>query len=255
MSRARVVSLYVAAIAAAEVCFAFVDVTVGVLAHALLVFALLNHHLAAKRAPRSGSGEFADAFLSLSLVPLLRIFSAVMPVREVPEIYRYALVAVPLLVAAAAVARAVGAESLVASLLRWSWREQGPIALSGIPLSLAAFLIARPDPVMEGLDWERLVLGSVILMVFSGFAEEVIFRGLVQGSLSPVFGQGSVVWSTLLFTIVYIGASPPAYIAFVAVLGLAFGWLVARTHSLLGVGIAHGLVNVGLILVWPGAFG
>lgn len=253
-SNEGLVALYVAAIAAAEICFAFLDVAVGVLAHALIVFALLNHRLRAKDAARSGSRQLADVLLSLSLVPLLRIFSAVMPVREVPAIYQYALVGVPLLIAAAAVARVVGAEALVASLRRWSWREQGPVALSGILLSLVAFLIVRPDPVMEGLEWDRIVLGSLILMVFSGFAEEVIFRGLLQGSLSLLVGRRSIVWSTLLFTIVYIGASPPAYIAFVALLGLASGWFVARTGSLLGVGLAHGLLNVGLILVWPSVF-
>jgi uncharacterized protein len=249
------VSLYVAAIAAAEVCFAFVDVAIGVLAHAVLAFALLNHRLVSKRAAGSESRELADVLLCLSLVPLLRIFSAVMPVREVPEIYRYALVGLPLLVAAAAVAHAVGAETLVASLRRWSRWEQGTVALSGIPLGLLAYVIVRPDPVMDGLDWDRLVLGSLILMVFSGFAEEVIFRGLLQGSLSMLFGRLSIVFSSLLFTIVYVGASPPAYIAFVALLGLAFGWFVARTGSLLGVGLAHGLLNVGLILVWPSVFG
>jgi membrane protease YdiL (CAAX protease family) len=254
-SGTRALFLYVAAIAAAEVCFVFVDVALSVFIHALLVLGLVNHYLAAKQPGRPTSGDVPDAFLVLSLVPLLRIFSVVMPVREVAEIYRYALVGVPLLIAAAVVATVVGAKPLVASLRRWSWRAQGSIALSGIPLSLAAFVIARPDPIIDGLDWERLLLGSVILLVFSGFAEEVIFRGLVQRSVSLVFGRGSVVWSTLLFTIVYIGASPPVYILFVAVLGLAFGWFVARTRSLLGVGIAHGLLNVGLILVWPGVLG
>ncbi|PYR87712.1 MAG: hypothetical protein DMF84_30945 [Acidobacteria bacterium] len=48
---------------------------------------------------------------------------------------------------------------------------------------------------------------------------------------------------------------PSQYVPFAAVVGLAFGWVVERTASLVGVILAHALLAVGLILVWPRVLG
>lgn len=297
------VAFYTLGILGAEACVAFVSIVPGLVAHALLALAILNHYLLARHdaegaivrclrchttfdmpvdgeaaktrfgcpncgfldstvlepnpsgVARSVSPRQLDVLLVLPLIPLLRILSLTMAVEEVPEIYRYAIVGAPLLLTSVLLSRLTGLVSIVRSL---SWRAvglQGLVALTGIPLSLLAFLIVRPDPLVDGWNWGPLLAGSAILFVFTGVTEELIFRGLLQNALVGILGRAALVWGSLLFVAAYLGALPAGYVVFVAAFGLAFAWLVDRTRSLLGVAIAHGLLNIGMLLVWPLALG
>ncbi|HEV8686284.1 MAG TPA: CPBP family intramembrane glutamic endopeptidase [Gaiellaceae bacterium] len=248
------VPLYVAGIAAAEVCVVWVAVVPGVLAHAVLVFVLVNHYVLAQRA----SGTLAPpdrprtdaALIVLAVVPLVRITSLATALDTEP-VYQYAAAGLPLLAGGVAGVRLLGVAWFVPKLRAISWRQQAPIALSGMPLGYAAFLIARPEPLVEGSSVSRLLLAALIVVVCTGFAEELLFRGVCQRGLSGVFGRFAYLGSTFLFAIAYLGVRPAGYAVFVVVAGLAFGFLVEHTRSLLGVALAHALMNVGLLLVWP----
>jgi hypothetical protein len=246
------VPLYVAGIAAAEACVVWVAVVPGVLAHALLVLLLVNHYLLAQR---SHSLAPADrpvpdaALIVLAVVPLVRITSLATALDTDP-VYQYAAAGVPLLAAGLAGVRLIGAAWFVRTLRGDSWRLQAAIALCGVPLGYVAFLIARPEPLVEG-SASRLLLAVAIVVVCTGFAEELLFRGVCQRGLSGVFGRFAFLGSTVLFAIAYLAVRPAGYAVFVVAAGLAFGFLVERTRSLVGVALAHSLMNVGLLLVWP----
>jgi uncharacterized protein len=76
------------------------------------------------------------------------------------------------------------------------------------------------------------------LALLSGFAEELFFRGAVQGSLGLWLG-------TAIFALVHTGPhrSFRLWTAFAAVAGLLFGGLFAWRGSLLAPIAAHVLVN------------
>jgi len=76
------------------------------------------------------------------------------------------------------------------------------------------------------------------LAVFSGFAEELFFRGAVQGSWGWL-------WGTLLFAVVHTGPGPAfrLWTVFAAVAGGLFGGLVLWSGNLLAPMAAHFLVN------------
>lgn len=76
------------------------------------------------------------------------------------------------------------------------------------------------------------------LALMSGFAEEVFFRGGVQGS----WGYA---WASLLFALLHSGRERCflVWTAFAAVAGLLFGALVYWTGVLLPAIAAHALVN------------
>jgi len=96
-----------------------------------------------------------------------------------------------------------------------------------------------------------IAIGVAILIVFTGFAEELLFRGLLQHLAGEVFGSMGFLLSSLLFAIVYLGALDGTYILFVALAGLLFGWCVRRTGSIWGVVGAHSAISVGVAYVWP----
>jgi hypothetical protein len=248
---ALVVAAYAAVIVAAEASIAYWDVSVGAVIEGALVIVLVNRFLfgAARPGQRAALG---DAALALALVPLLRLLSLSMTVTDVAPITRYAVVGVPLLAGVLLAVFLGPFEEVALGLSAWSWRVQGSIGLLGIPLGLAAFAVAgRPDGLVDSGDWGLLALGAICLIVFTGFAEELLFRGVLQGALIPVFGAASPALTALVFGSTYLAAGSARYAGFMTLVGFGFGSFVRRTDSLLGVSIAHGLMNVGLLLLWP----
>jgi uncharacterized protein len=248
---------YVAAIALCEVVFAFVDTTAGVICHAALLLGLLTHYIAAEHASATSLGRDRadDALAALALVPLLRILSVTVPFEELPRIWWFAFTGIPLLVAAALTARLLGLNAAAMGIQVRTWASQLPIALSGIPLSLSAYVLLRPDPIVGSLDAQDLILGSIILMAFTGLAEELVFRGIIQTAFVRLYGAVGLVWSSVVFAALYAGSGSAGYVLFIGLVGLAFGWCLERTGSIAGISLAHGLLNIGLILVWPAVLG
>jgi membrane protease YdiL (CAAX protease family) len=240
-----VVPAYLIAIAAAEAIGVFIGVVLSTLCYGLLILALLNHYALRERA------RYRRILPVLALAPLLRILSLALPVKQVPQIYWYALVGVPVLVAAALTVRLLGFSRTGLGLRVYAWPPQVMIALHGIPLGLAAFLIARPEPLTPGFEWQNTAIGSVILVIFVGFTEEIVFRGLLQQVMAEGFGRAGLVYSSILFAAMYMGSLSPSYVIFMGLVGLFFSWCVYRTASLLGVALAHSIMIIGMLLVWP----
>jgi membrane protease YdiL (CAAX protease family) len=240
-----IVLAYIIAIAGAELLALFVGVLASLACHAILILLLLSHAIVAGQSP------YRRILPVLALAPLLRILSLTIPLREVPEIYWYAMIGTPLLLAVMLAARLLDLSWSRMGFSRPAWRSQVLMLLSGLPLSIIAFLLAQPEPMMASFSWGEFAIGALILLVFTGFVEELIFRGLLQQVASEPFGRSSILVSTALFAIMYVGSLSPSYILFIALVGLLFGWHANRTGSLWGVVLAHGFLNIGMLLVWP----
>jgi len=246
-----------AAIALAEVVVLVWGIQAAVLCDAALVAILLGHFTL--KTPRGDPSlvtvALRDPFMRLlpvlALLPLLRILSATMPVQRVAEIYWYAMVGVPLLCAILLTMRLFDLGLADIGLGRRITSTQAAIAWSGIPLGLVAYVLVRPEPLVGPGGVKRIYAGVVILIVFSGFTEEMLFRGLLQPILLRMFGPAGLIATSLLFAAVYLGTKAPAYVVFILGVGLFFGWCVRRTGSLWGVAIAHGIMSVSAILILP----
>jgi len=79
---------------------------------------------------------------------------------------------------------------------------------------------------------------TLALAALSGFAEELFFRGAVQGAWG-------LVPAALLFALLHIGPAPAfrLWALFAAVAGLALGLLMLWRENLLGPILAHVVVN------------
>jgi hypothetical protein len=128
---------------------------------------------------------------------------------------------------------------------RWWWLDAAIGLATGIVLILAWDLAGRLLPGARQLE-RRLaeLLGdlteadALALAVLSGFAEELFFRGAVQGSwgLLP---------ATLLFAVLHTGPGAVfrLWTLFAAIAGLALGALMVWRGNLLAPVLAHFLVN------------
>jgi len=235
-------------LAGAELLFVERHVLPGLVVDAALALGLAN--LAAATSP-VGEGRL---FGVLALVPLARLLSFTMPLGQVPPLYWHALVGAPLLPALALAARAYGFSSASLGLRRAGVVRQFLIAATGVPLGMAAYAILRPAPVAS-LDWSHLLVGSLTLLVFAAFVEELLFRGLLQQAAVRVFGTTGALLVNVVFAVTAIGSLSAGYALFVGLMGGWFSFAVGRTRCLWGVIGAHALAAVGLILVWPVVLG
>jgi membrane protease YdiL (CAAX protease family) len=101
-------------------------------------------------------------------------------------------------------------------------------------LAAARELEQRLGGVIGALSGEE----ALALAVLSGVAEELFFRGAVQGSWG-------FVWATLLFALLHSGPGRVfgLWTAFAAVAGALFGGLMLWSGNLLAPVVAHAVVN------------
>ena len=125
------------------------------------------------------------------------------------------------------------------------------VAVGGVGLGYLEYLILRPEPLVESFTLQSLWLPALILLVFTGFLEEWIFRGLMQRASVSTLQKYGPWYISLLFAVLHIGYKSWIDLIFVFLVGFIFSLVVQRTRSLVGVTLAHGLTNISLFLIFP----
>lgn len=236
---------YLVWLTAAELGSTLGDQRVGLVLHALLLLTLLYH------AARDLDNPLHQLLLTLAFAPLIRMISFSLPLATFPQMSWYFIVSLPLFAAAYLVSRLLGYGRRELGLRVGSWPTQLLVALTGITFGYVEYRILAPEPLAVAFSWQALWLPALILLVSTGFLEELIFRGLMQQAGQAALGRAGIVYVSLVFAILHVGYKSVVDVIFVFVVALFFGWIVAKTRSLLGVTLAHGLTNIMLFLVMP----
>lgn len=242
---ARTPILYLAGITAAELVVSTVHPLWGILFHVFLLLALLYHSSVNAGHPTR------RLYLALALAPLIRIFSLTLPLVSFPQIYWYAIVAVPVFSSVLIVTRMLGLHPAQIGIRAGRVPHQLLIGLSGIPFGVAEYFILRPPAPLTAPTLTGMLLGALILMIGTGLAEELTFRGLLQKLAADAVGKWGWIYVAVLFAVLHIGYLLVTDVLFVFAVGLFFGWIVKRTGSILGTTLAHGLANTFLYVVIP----
>jgi membrane protease YdiL (CAAX protease family) len=125
------------------------------------------------------------------------------------------------------------------------------VGLTGLVFGYVEYQILEPEPLAKAFTWEQLWVPVLILLFSTGFVEEVIFRGVMQRAATEALGRFGVLYVAILFTTLHVGYKSLLDVLFVFGVALFFGWAVAKTRSILGVTLSHGLINIVLFLVVP----
>lgn len=229
----------------AEVLAAGAYPAVSLAVHVALAVALLVHSAFSKE-------SLGRLYAALALAPLLRVVSLSIPALLADPVYQYAVVNIPLILASLVAARQLGYTwGEVGLNLRGFW-VQIPVAASGPLLGWLERLVIQPTPLVASLEPSTLIWPVLSLILFTGFSEELLFRGLMQraaiGALGPTQG---ICYVALVFGVLHLGWHSFPNVLFAVAIGLIFGWIVYRTGSILGVALAHGIANVFLFIVLP----
>jgi membrane protease YdiL (CAAX protease family) len=222
----------------------------GILLHFAVIVVLLGVSTL-----RDTETPFSRLLLSLVLVPLIRVLSLAMPLTALPPYAWYVLPGLPILVATVTLMRIQRLSLRDVGLSLEQPLVQVLIAATGIPLGIVEYAILQPAPLVDAACSPlQLALLAVAFIVSTGYIEELVFRGVLQRRMVRAFGAPlGVLGVTVVFAALHIGwASLPDFL-FVFAIGLLYGTLVHATRSITGVAISHGLINVLLFLVMPGA--
>ncbi|HEY1012445.1 MAG TPA: CPBP family glutamic-type intramembrane protease, partial [Herpetosiphonaceae bacterium] len=222
------------------------SVQIGLALHAAVLIGLVA------QGSLSNSEEERKLCLGLTLAPLIRLLSLSLPLTTVPQITWYPLVSIPLLMATWLIARQLRLPPRELGLRRGNLRAQLMLIGIGFGLGVLEFVILKPKPIMADFSAQSVALTAIVLTIFTGFTEELIFRGLLQRLATPVLKRtAGLFYVALLFGVLHIGYQSVMDVVFVFLVGLLFAYLVDWSKSILGVTLAHGLTNVNLFLIMP----
>lgn len=235
---------YLRAIAIAESVTVFIAPLPGIILYALMIPLLLIQFT------RSSQTSPFRLLPALVLLPILRILSLTMPTQMIPITYWPILIGIPLLAGILLTIRLVGPS--IGMQLR-DIPIQLVIGAAGIPLSLLAYHAARFS--QREIYLPDSLTGLVILLIFSGLVEELLFRGVLLDVARDVYGPGAIVYSTILYAIMCLGTFSISLVVVVGLSGFVGAWCTQRTHSLLGAMLLRTCFLSGLIAIWPAIYG
>jgi hypothetical protein len=104
---------------------------------------------------------------------------------------------------------------------------------------------------VEEFTFEAILIPALILLIFTGFLEELIFRGVFQYFAIRYLGRWGIIYVGIVFAVLHIGYNSALDFVFVLFVSLLFSYIVHETGSILGVTLAHGFTNIGLFLIFP----
>jgi membrane protease YdiL (CAAX protease family) len=243
--------LYLLGIAFAEWSSSQINATGGLIIYLIIMFLLLCH------ASFTSLPAHQKLYFSLSLAPMIRILTLFMPLVPLPQVYRYLVIAIPLLVVVFLAIKILNirpAEVGLSLNLRRIFIQipvQGLVGLTGIALGLAEYYILSPESMIPVFTWQGIWLPALIFLITTGFTEELIFRGMIQRGSLEAIGPWGLVYAAAIFSALHISHLSWQQWGFAFLAGLFWGWLVKRTGSIYGVSLSHGINNICLYLVIP----
>lgn len=244
-----ILAIYLLSIIAAEIVTAHYSVAYGLIMHTTILFALLINSSV------THSTKFAYLLRSMMILPMIRIIGLTIPLMQVSELYWFPVIAVPLFAASFVLIRSQKLTRKKVGLVLGKIPIQLTIALSGVILGFIEYLILKPQPLISSFNLEAVLFGALILIISTGFAEELLFRGILQKNAEKILGNlWGLLYVAILFTALHIGWNSTLDLLFVFGVALFYGYTFQKTGSIFGITLSHGISNSFLFLIMPFIF-
>jgi uncharacterized protein len=239
--------VYLGLLVIGELVTTYSNKEIGLIIHFFVLIALLV------QSSMSKSYTYATLLRSMMILPIIRIIGLTMPpAMDMPMLYTFLIIAIPLFAASYALMKVQGINRKRVGLVKGNLKVQFIIALTGPFLGFIEYNILHPLPLIHTFDAFNLLLGGIILLIATGLAEELLFRGIIQKNAEDVLGMGiGLLYTSLLFTSLHIGWNSAQDLLFVFGVAMFYGYAFQKTRSLLGITISHGISNSVLFLVMP----
>jgi membrane protease YdiL (CAAX protease family) len=124
--------------------------------------------------------------------------------------------------------------------------------LIGSGMAVIEYYILQPVALIENANISNLVLISVVMFIFIGAVEELIFRSILQTRVEKVLGLNyGILISGGLFGIMHASYGLINEIIFAGFFGCVLGYIFQKTRSFPCILAIHGTANVLLFGILP----
>jgi membrane protease YdiL (CAAX protease family) len=259
-------------ISLAEVFFFFGDPSTTLSLHLLNIFACVLLSIFIER--------YSDVFQALMLISLLRVLNIGMPIffsmtlYWMPFVYGTIIISGYILWRMTSNTIARNEEGIrnfkaflsVHTRQAWDFLNRGgmeqkshwnglylPAAIViGLVLANMEYMVLGPTPLIPDMGLINLTVLAVVMVIFVGFGEELIFRGFLQARVERHWGTATALFtSAFTFSIMHSGYASLPYLLFVFFVGLVLAILFWKTRSLVFVALIHGILNFFLFSFLP----
>jgi membrane protease YdiL (CAAX protease family) len=200
----------------------------------------------------SENNDFSNLLRSMMILPMIRIIGLSVPLMQVPALYWFPIIAIPLFAASFTLIRVQKINRKDLGLTFGNIPVQLAIASTGILLGFVEYEVLGVKPLISTFDPIMILFASIILLISTGFAEELLFRGILQRNAEKIAGKVfGLLYTSLLFTSLHIGWHSFIDLAFVFGVAMFYGYMFQKTRSLFGITLSPGLSNTVLFLIMP----
>lgn len=198
------------------------------------------------------SVRFSYLLQAMILLPLIRIMSLSIPVIELQPIYWLAIMSIPVFVAIGILMQSQYLSKSMVGLNLRNLPLQIVVGLTGLCFGFVEYLILQPEALIPDLSLVNVIFAGSIVMISTGFMEEIVFRGIIQRNAENIMGKiWGIIFTSVLFVALNISWKSPIDLLFIFGVSACYGYIFQRTRSILGVSISHGLCNVLLFIILP----
>lgn len=245
-NRVILLLVYLAALVSAELVTTIWSMELGFAIYTCILLALLFHSSLVKEQ------NFSHLLLSLMALPIIGMIGLSIPIMNVKLIFWFPIIAVPIFAASYAIMKVQGLGLKHVGLQWGNLKLQVLIALSGVLLGALEYLILRPVPLISHFSLEWMLIGGLILIISTGLAEELLFRGIIQKNVENVFGSVfGLLYTSFMFATMHIVWNSIPDLVFVFSVSMFYGYVFQKTRSILGITLSHGILNTFLFLIAP----
>lgn len=126
-----------------------------------------------------------------------------------------------------------------------------PIAIIiGTIMAIIEYKILNPAALIEKFRLSDIISLIVVMFIFIGAVEEIIFRSILQTRLEKIFNiKYSIIISGGIFGIMHASYGILGEILFASVFGIILGYVFYKTRSLPFIVSIHGITNIILFVL------
>lgn len=245
-------STYLILVCIAEIITAYYSVRIGLIMHISILSILLIHSSMEK------SYTFSNLLRCMMLVPIIRILGLTIPLMQLKSLYWFPVISIPLFAALFTIIKTqkINRKNLGLTLgnspLIITIPLQLLIAATGIIIGFIEYQILHPDPIIPYFNIGSVIVAGIILLISTGFIEELLFRGIIQKNSQNIIGTGfGILYTSLIFTSLHISWNSIFDLILVLGVSLFYGYMFQKTESLVGITLSHGISNSVLFLIMP----
>jgi membrane protease YdiL (CAAX protease family) len=192
--------------------------------------------------------ELKEVIFIMMILPIIRFLGSLLPVEGFSFPVRIVVTYLIMFILAIIMLKFVDIKQVSAS----KFMKFMPIAIIfGFFLGWIEYFILKPEPAFQYLNINTFAFG-ILIMMLTGFAEELIFRGLIQNLLLKIFNVfAAIITANIIFMSMHLIWLNPTELIFVFFVGIICGWIYYKTRNLILISVFHGMINFSLFVFSP----